>query len=272
MHFFSFCVFAAVALGAEAVPTATLGFADPFVLLDNGTYYAYGTYAGDGIAVAVSKDLKKWKLSKGRAAGGLALHKSDSYGNHSFWAPEVYKRDGKFVMLYSAEGHVCSAVADSPLGPFRQAEKKPLLERAGIDNSLFVDDAGRSWMVYGHFDRGNTIWLAELEKDWLHVKPGTARMLFRAEAPWEGNAITIPTTPLATRSPTSPKDRGASPRRIRSCVVFAVCAERGTIRCSRTRTENGVSCSTHMPRPRLSAYAARTLPISSSAARPTRRN
>ena len=50
MHLFSFCVFAAVALGAEAVPTATLGFADPFVLLDSGTYYAYGTYAGDGIA------------------------------------------------------------------------------------------------------------------------------------------------------------------------------------------------------------------------------
>ena len=49
-------VFAAAGLcaAAEAVPTATLALADPFVLLDDGTYYAYGTYAGDGIAVAVS--------------------------------------------------------------------------------------------------------------------------------------------------------------------------------------------------------------------------
>ena len=183
-------VAAGLCAAAEAVPTATLALADPFVLLDDGTYYAYGTYAGDGIAVAVSKDLRTWTLAKGRAAGGLALHKSDSYGEHSFWAPEVYRRDGKFVMFYSAEGHVCAATADSPLGPFRQAEKKPLLERAGIDNSLFVDDAGRPWMVYVHFDRGNTIWLAELEKDCLHVKPGTARMLFRADTPWEGGAIT----------------------------------------------------------------------------------
>ena len=68
---------AGLCAAVEAVPTATLGFADPFVLLYNGTYYAYGTYAGDGIAVAVSKDLKKWKILKGRAAGGLALHKSD---------------------------------------------------------------------------------------------------------------------------------------------------------------------------------------------------
>ena len=181
---------AGLCAAAAAVPTATLALAEPFVLLDDGTYYAYGTYAGDGIAVAVSKDLRTWTLSKGRAVGGLALHKGDSYGEHSFWAPEVYRRDGKFVMFYSAEGHVCAATADSPLGPFRQAEKKPLLERAGIDNSLFVDDAGRPWMVYVHFDRGNTIWLAELEKDCLHVKPGTARMLFRADTPWEGGAIT----------------------------------------------------------------------------------
>ncbi|MBQ7234825.1 MAG: glycoside hydrolase family 43 protein, partial [Kiritimatiellae bacterium] len=130
-----------------------------------------------------------WTLGVGRAAEGLALHKGDSYGEHSFWAPEVYRRDGKFIMFYTAQEHVCAAVADSPLGPFRQAEKKPLLERKGIDNSLFVDADGKAWMVYVHFDRGNTIWLAELEKDCLHVKPGTERMLFRATEPWEMNSV-----------------------------------------------------------------------------------
>ena len=179
-------VFAAETANAEPQP---LTLADPFVLSHGGKYYAYGTCSGNGIAVAVSSDLRTWTLGVGRAAEGLALHKGDSYGEHSFWAPEVYRRDGKFIMFYTAQEHVCAAVADSPLGPFRQAEKKPLLERKGIDNSLFVDADGKAWMVYVHFDRGNTIWLAELEKDCLHVKPGTERMLFRATEPWEMNSV-----------------------------------------------------------------------------------
>ena len=84
-------VFAVAALdaAAEAVPTATLAFADPFVLMDNGTYYAYGTYAGDGIAVAVSK---------GRV----------------FWDPDY------------AVGY---ALADKPEGPWRKSASNPILRR-----------------------------------------------------------------------------------------------------------------------------------------------
>ena len=99
------------------------------------------------------------------------------------------ERDGKFIMFYSAQEHVCAAVADSPLGPFRQTVKKPLLKRKGIDNSLLVDAEGRAWMFYVHFDRGNTIWLAKLEKDWLHVQTGSERMLFRADKPWEMDSV-----------------------------------------------------------------------------------
>ena len=132
--------------------------ADPFILYEKGTYYAYGTHSRVGITVA---------------------------GKKFFWAPEVYRVGGRYVMYYSAETHVCAATADSPLGPFRQAEKKPILERGGIDNSLFIDDDGRAWMVYVHFDKGNVVWLTEMEKDGLHAKPGTARMVLRAEKGWE---------------------------------------------------------------------------------------
>lgn len=178
--------FAAETAKAELKP---LTLADPFVLSHGGKYYAYGTWSGHGIAVAVSSDLRTWTLGGGRAAEGLALHKNDSYGEHSFWAPEVYRRNGKFIMFYSAEEHVCAAVADSPLGPFRQIEQRPLLERKGIDNSLLVDRGGRAWMYYVHFDRGNTIWMAELEKDCMRVKPGTERQLFRADSQWEYNSV-----------------------------------------------------------------------------------
>ena len=40
-------------------------------------------------------------------------------------------------------------------------------------------------MVYVHFDKGNVVWLTEMERDCIHAKPGTARMLFRATEPWE---------------------------------------------------------------------------------------
>ena len=33
-------------------------FGDPFILLHDGTYYAYGTGAADGISVYVSQDLE----------------------------------------------------------------------------------------------------------------------------------------------------------------------------------------------------------------------
>ena len=164
----------------ERVPLA-----DPFILYEKGTYYAYGTNSRVGITVATSTDLVHWKMDQGRSKDGLALHMDDSFGKKWFWAPEVYRVDGRYVMYYSAETHVCAATADSPLGPFRQVEKKPILERGGIDNSLFIDDDGRAWMVYVHFDKGNVIWLTEMEKDGLHAKPGTARMVLRAEKGWE---------------------------------------------------------------------------------------
>ena len=159
--------------------------ADPFILYEKGTYYAYGTHSRVGITVATSTDLVHWKMDQGRSKDGLALHMDDSFGKKFFWAPEVYRVGGRYVMYYSAETHVCAATADSPLGPFRQAEKKPILERGGIDNSLFIDDDGRVWMVYVHFDRGNVVWLTEMEKGGLHAKPGTARMVLRAEKGWE---------------------------------------------------------------------------------------
>ena len=178
---------AGVLLGGQEAPRSEtlVPLADPFILCEKGVYYAYGTHAKEGITVATSTDLVHWKMDQGRSKDGLALHMDDSFGKKFFWAPEVYRVGGRYVMYYSAETHVCAATADSPLGPFRQADKKPILEEGGIDNSLFMDDDGRAWMVYVHFDKGNVVWLTEMEKDGLRAKPGTARMVLRATEPWE---------------------------------------------------------------------------------------
>ncbi|MCF0175622.1 MAG: family 43 glycosylhydrolase [Bacteroidales bacterium] len=70
--------------------------ADPYVLREGNTFYAYGTSSANGIISFKSTDLRKWYRC-GKADGGLALHKNDVTPSINFWAPEVYKINGKYL-------------------------------------------------------------------------------------------------------------------------------------------------------------------------------
>ncbi|MGM0377647.1 MAG: glycoside hydrolase family 43 protein [Bacteroidota bacterium] len=160
-------------------------FGDPFIVLHDDTYYAYGTSAEDGIAVYASGDLKTWEGPVG-ATEGLALHKSDSWGDRWFWAPEVYEVDGTFYMYFSADEHTCVATSDSPLGPFTQEEKEPMLPgEKSIDNSLFIDDDGTPYMYFDRFNDGLNIWVAELTEDLLEIKTETLESCIHVSQEWE---------------------------------------------------------------------------------------
>lgn len=159
--------------------------ADPFIMLYDDIYYAYGTGAENGIEVMVSDDLENWtRADNGR--GGLALHKDDSYGDKWFWAPEVYHVNNTFYMYYSAEEHMCVATSDSPLGPFVQEEKRPMLEgEKTIDNSLFIDDDGTPYLFFDRFNDGLNIWVAELEEDLMTIKTETLHPCIHVSQEWE---------------------------------------------------------------------------------------
>lgn len=164
----------------EKVPLA-----DPFILLHDDVYYAYGTGAADGIAVMVSDDLKTWKRAE-NTQNGLALHKNDSYGEKWFWAPEVYYVNGQFYMYYTAEEHICVAVSDSPLGPFRQEQQRPMLEgEKAIDNTLFIDDDGSPYLFFDRFNDGLNIWVAALEDDLMTIKEETLHPCIHVSQAWE---------------------------------------------------------------------------------------
>lgn len=166
-------------------PKLLVPLADPFILLHNNLYYAYGTGSDNGIEVMTSDDLKVWKRGAGKK-GGLALHKDDSYGNKWFWAPEVYFANDKFYMYYSAEEHICVAVSDSPLGPFKQSVHKPMLEgQKAIDNSLFIDDDGKAYLFFDRFNDGLNIWVAELEDDLMTLKEETMHPCIHVSQNWE---------------------------------------------------------------------------------------
>ena len=148
--------------------------ADPFILLYDGVYYAYGTGAGSGIEVWTSRDLSTWERAKGNARDGLALHRTDVWGEKWFWAPEVYRLNDKFYMYFTAEEHICVATSDSPLGPFVQEKRQPMIaDEKCIDNTLFIDDDGRAYMYFDRFNDGLNIWVVELEDDCTTLKKET---------------------------------------------------------------------------------------------------
>ena len=163
------------------VVSNTLPLADPYILVYDGMYYIYGTNANIGFDVYFSKYLEDWQK-----ASALSLEKSNSYGEKWFWAPEVYyvEKEKKFCMFYSTEEHICVATSDSPLGPFKQEEKKPIREEKGIDTSVFFDDDGKAYLYFVRFTDG-VIWCAELKDNLREIKDETLTQCVKAEDEWE---------------------------------------------------------------------------------------
>lgn len=162
-----------------AVPCKGVDFADPFVLLDGDTYYAYGTYNDDGITCFSSTDLKNWKKEC------VALSKDNSYADHWFWAPEVYKVGNRYLMFYSADEHTCIAESNSPIGPFRQRKQEPLITtEKTIDSTLFTDDDGTHYIYFCRFNtvtNGETVWCAKFDTDNLTYDPETLTLCIRPD-------------------------------------------------------------------------------------------
>ena len=119
--------------------------ADPHILKHKGKYYLYGTHTGgrpSGIPVYTSNDLVNWSYR------GWALSNNDSWGSDSFWAPEVINHNGLFYMYYAVEEHLAVATSKSPLGPFKQSEKKPMHEDIKeIDAHIFIDSNGKKYFL-----------------------------------------------------------------------------------------------------------------------------
>ncbi len=169
-------------LSIQAWAGDSIPLADPYILLENGVYYAYGTHSADGIEVYTSTDLENWTLS------GLALSKENTTETRWFWAPEVYRRGNVFYMFYSANEHLYVATSSSPTGPFRQEGGLLMQDLIGeeqcIDSSVFFDDDGKAYLYFVRFTDGNYIWMCDLDARLRPVR-GTLRPCFGVSQPWE---------------------------------------------------------------------------------------
>jgi beta-xylosidase len=167
-------IFLAMSLGVSvlfAQPRTTyqnplqVAFGDPYVLYDNGTYYMYGTGAGarNGFAAYSSTDLVNWRHEGQVYYAGNANGWSDSTAawDGAYWAPEVYKYQGKFYMFYSAQWkhnptselenfRIGVAVSDRPTGPFVDLTSKPVFDPGYpiIDANVLFDKNGKIYLYY----------------------------------------------------------------------------------------------------------------------------
>ncbi len=156
--------------------------ADPFILTWEGKYYLYSTNAGStGFKVYESDDLSKWTEK------GYCLKKGEANspaGTKNFWAPEVYRIDGRFYMFYVANENIGVAVSDSPLGPFTKYSDGLIFKNtSAIDPHLFIDDDGQMYLYYVKFGGGNHIYGAKFDLKTCTVK--NEKHLISVSEAWE---------------------------------------------------------------------------------------
>lgn len=156
--------------------------ADPFVLFHEGKYYLYSTTSEDkGYIIRVSDDLINWRDE------GFCLEKKDVLGEKGFWAPEVMYHNNLFYMAYTADWHIGIAVSASPLGPFKQTEKKWVCDSPAIDGHFFKDDDGKIYLYYVHMANGfnNHIFVAQMNEELDGIIEETERLIIKPEEDWE---------------------------------------------------------------------------------------
>lgn len=110
-----------------------------------------------------TKDMREW------TAHGPIMRPADfRWAARDAWASQVHEKDGRF-WFYTAVEHdpaqgssgkaIGVAVADSPLGPFRDAKGSALVRNEetdgphhwdDIDPTVWTEDDGQSWLIWGN--------------------------------------------------------------------------------------------------------------------------
>lgn len=184
---------------------------DPFLLVEEGTYYLYGSTDPDiwrapGVGFDVYRGVEPGGFTQFDGPFPAFRPPAGFWARVNFWAPEVYAAGGAHVMLATflpVDGHRGTAVLRStsgPLGPFEPWSDGPVTPPGWdcLDGTLFVDDEAAPWLVFCHewvqVGDGEVVAM-RLAPD-LRSAAGEPHVLFTAtSAPW--------VAPLAGEAPGS---------------------------------------------------------------------
>lgn len=185
----------------DGTPLFEGDFADPFVLVTDGTFTAYATNTFTANVPTMQTD------PGGGGFVGDALPVLPVWSEPGWvWAPSVVEIEGSFVMYYtsrhSASGRQCIgvAVAADPIGPFVDTSTDPLVcdlnEGGSIDPSPFVDLDGSLWLLWkgdGNCCGLPTRIFAQLMTDYGLSVAGDPVELIRNDLSWERDVVEGPT-------------------------------------------------------------------------------
>jgi xylan 1,4-beta-xylosidase len=171
-------------------PVIAGDFADPSVIRVGNTYYAAGTSSewGPAFPIYTSTDLINWSYL------GPVFDTLPAWTIGSYWAPELFYRNGTFYVYYTARrksdkrSYIGVATTKNIRKPFTDYGLLIEWTTEAID-AFVLEDGGKfyiTWKAYG-LDKGKNIELlgAELEPDGLKLK-GKAFTLLQADpAGWE---------------------------------------------------------------------------------------
>jgi len=176
--------------------------ADPAPLVVGDTVYLYvghdeargsDMFRMNEWLVYSSKDMRTW------TAHGPVMKATDfKWAVRDAWAAQVVQRDGRF-WLYTTVQHDDSApgkaigvaVADNPLGPFKDARGSALVTDAttpspygwnDIDPTVFIDDDGTAWLAWGN----PVLYLARLKRNMTELDGPIEKIALPnyTEGPW----------------------------------------------------------------------------------------
>jgi beta-xylosidase len=172
---------------------------DPFILLENGIYYLFGTFSDDSFIGYTSDDLLYFD---NRTV--IFQNYPGFWAERAFWAPEVHKYHDKFYLLgtmYSKDkGRATQIfVSDTPLGKYTPLSKEGLTPKnwLSLDGTLYVEkDIPYLFFCHEWLQVQNgEIYVQKLSKD-LKKTIGNPKLLFTAkDANWcvpikEGGFVT----------------------------------------------------------------------------------
>ena len=165
---------------------------DPFVLVENGIYYMYGTRAKNfggstaGFDVYTSVDLETWSEP-------MECFNSEKFGmNYDVnWAPEVHKYKEKYYMFatftraYNNLRGTFILVADSPLGPFVPHSKDAVTPRDWecLDGTLYVSRDHKPYIEHTQILDG-TICYVQLSDDLTEAIGEPVTMFAASQCPY----------------------------------------------------------------------------------------
>jgi len=184
--------------GLYANPVVDVDCPDPGVMRDGDTYIMVCT-PGPKYPIRTSKDLVHWQAA-GRVFSDTT---KPAWGTGSFWAPEIHKVGGRYVVYFSATSSssgtfaIGAASASSPTGPYTDighplvTEPKP----GAIDAHYFRASTGKHYVLWktdgNAVGKSTPIKIQELAADGLSLL-GSPKTLISNTQGWEGALVEGP--------------------------------------------------------------------------------